>query len=199
MPTVLANEYWPVWLSVRHFFIRLILFSYLFTFYGWDLRSLFQQRSGQSCQHVSWQLHKDLQKTQIKLTNTVTINKRQTGSTRNKHCCWILYIKVILNYDSCITSLRLLELKCLSVSNPVSKLRSSSSTHLAVSRVRLLIMGSRASSCSFLQLWNSLLPDLHNTDSLFKTYLLQCANSLFHLLTFLWVTAQKGWDPLLQC
>jgi len=53
----------------------------------------------------------------------------------------------------------------LHISTSARTLRSSSSIHLTVPRVRLVTMGSRAFSCSAPQLWNSLPPDLRNIDS----------------------------------
>ncbi|KAK7945374.1 hypothetical protein WMY93_001102 [Mugilogobius chulae] len=54
----------------------------------------------------------------------------------------------------------------LHISTPSRSLRSSSSLQLSVPSARLVTMGGRAFSRSAPQLWNSLPPDLRNTDSL---------------------------------
>uniref|UniRef100_A0A3P9LRF3 Reverse transcriptase domain-containing protein n=1 Tax=Oryzias latipes TaxID=8090 RepID=A0A3P9LRF3_ORYLA len=72
----------------------------------------------------------------------------------------------------------------LHISIPARSLRSSSSIQFSVPSARLVTMGSRAFSCSAPRLWNSLPPDLCNTDTLsrfkskLKTHLFQMANSL---------------------
>ncbi|KAK7880132.1 hypothetical protein WMY93_033199 [Mugilogobius chulae] len=72
----------------------------------------------------------------------------------------------------------------LHIATPVRSLRSSSSLQLSVPSARLVTMGSRAFSRSAPQLWNTLPPDLRNTDTLthfkskLKTHLFRLAYSL---------------------
>ena len=72
----------------------------------------------------------------------------------------------------------------LNVISPTRSLRSSSSIHLSVPPAHLSTMGGRAFSRSAPQLWNSLPPDLRNSDSLLsfksrlKTHLFRSAYSL---------------------
>uniref|UniRef100_A0A3P9MDY7 Reverse transcriptase domain-containing protein n=1 Tax=Oryzias latipes TaxID=8090 RepID=A0A3P9MDY7_ORYLA len=69
----------------------------------------------------------------------------------------------------------------LHINTPSRSLRSSSSLQLSVPPARMVTMGSRAFSRSAPQLWNSLPPDLRNTDSFLifksrlKTYLFKLA------------------------
>uniref|UniRef100_A0A3P9M9H0 NACHT LRR and PYD domain-containing protein n=1 Tax=Oryzias latipes TaxID=8090 RepID=A0A3P9M9H0_ORYLA len=69
----------------------------------------------------------------------------------------------------------------LHINTPSHSLRSSSSLQLSVPPARMVTMGSRAFSRSAPQLWNSLPPDLRNTDSFLifksrlKTYLFKLA------------------------
>uniref|UniRef100_A0A3B1ISB8 Reverse transcriptase domain-containing protein n=1 Tax=Astyanax mexicanus TaxID=7994 RepID=A0A3B1ISB8_ASTMX len=72
----------------------------------------------------------------------------------------------------------------LQVAKPARNLRSSSSVQLTVPPARLVTMGSRAFSRSAPRLWNSLPPDLRNSDSLplfkskLKTHLFKIAYKL---------------------
>ncbi|KAI3360888.1 hypothetical protein L3Q82_012901, partial [Scortum barcoo] len=68
----------------------------------------------------------------------------------------------------------------LHVVTPSRCLRSSSSIHLTVPPARLSTMGSRAFSCSAPQLWNTLPPDLRNTDSL-PTFMSKLKTHLFKI------------------